>query len=147
MSALGRYGAVAAVAVISALIAVGVTRLTLPCWSPQGTDLNALLHGEMHLSQEQQRKMDALEKSFAHDRKDLDQKLHDANSAIAAAYLSEHGYGPRVSEAIDRSHMAMGELQKLTLRHVFAMRAVLTSEQAMLFDREVNKALTRATDR
>jgi ATP-dependent DNA ligase len=146
MRLLGRYGSVAAVAGVSALLAVGAARLAMPCPKPQGTDLHALLHSEMKLSAAQERKIDALEASFSRDRKVLDDKLRNANAAIAAAYLSEHGYGPKVSEAIDRSHIAMGELQKLTLRHVFAMRAELTAEQALVFDREVEKALTRSPD-
>jgi hypothetical protein len=39
--------------------------------------------------------------------------------------------------------MAMGELQKATLRHVFAMRAVLRPDQAARFDAAISKALTR----
>lgn len=36
----------------------------------------------------------------------------------------------------------MGELQKETLEHLFAMRAVLNPDQAKLFDSTVVKALT-----
>ena len=36
----------------------------------------------------------------------------------------------------------MGELQKETLAHIFAMRAVLRPDQAQKFDRVVVKALT-----
>src|SRR3546814_8170022 len=46
------------------------------------------------------------------------------------------------SAEIDRSHAAMGELQKETLAHIFAMRAVLRPEQAEKFDQAVVKALT-----
>jgi hypothetical protein len=54
----------------------------------------------------------------------------------------EHGYGPRVTVAIDETHRVMGELQKETLQHLFAMRAVLDREQTALFDKSVVKALT-----
>jgi hypothetical protein len=36
----------------------------------------------------------------------------------------------------------MGELQKQTLAHIFAMRAVLRPDQAAKFDRAVVEALT-----
>jgi len=55
---------------------------------------------------------------------------------------AEHGYGPEVSAAVDHTHQVMGELQKETLEHLFAMRAVLTPDQAARFDRTVTKALT-----
>ncbi|MBA4353735.1 MAG: heavy metal resistance protein, partial [Novosphingobium sp.] len=69
------------------------------------------------------------------------------NSAIAAAMASEHQFGPKVAGAVDHSHMAMGDLQKETLAHVFAMRAVLTPEQATIFDREIARALTAPEER
>ena len=58
------------------------------------------------------------------------------------AMEAERGYGPRVRAVVDQSHETMGELQKETLSHMFAMRAVLTPEQARKFDRAVTKALT-----
>ena len=50
--------------------------------------------------------------------------------------------GPQVAAAVDRSHGAMGELQKETLNHMFAMRQILRPDQARTFDRAVVKALT-----
>jgi hypothetical protein len=38
--------------------------------------------------------------------------------------------------------MAMGELQKVTLEHIFAMRGVLRPDQAERLDASVVKALT-----
>jgi hypothetical protein len=47
-----------------------------------------------------------------------------------------------VSASVDRAHHAMGQLQKETLEHVFAMRSVLRADQAAKFDQAVVKALT-----
>ena len=67
---------------------------------------------------------------------------------ISPHYLldSAEAWGPQtlllaVDRAVDRSHMAMGELQKATLSHVFAMRAVLRPDQAEIFDKAVAEAL------
>ena len=49
---------------------------------------------------------------------------------------------PQVAAAVDRSHGAMGELQKETLNHMFAMRQILRPDQTTAFDRAVVKALT-----
>jgi hypothetical protein len=83
-----------------------------------------------------------LEADFAERRKALDARMRQTNTDLAAAMASEHQFGPKVAGAVDRSHMAMGDLQKETLAHVFAMRAVLTPDQAKIFDREIARALT-----
>ena len=62
---------------------------------------------------------------------------------LAAAIAAEHGYGPKVAQAVDRSHQVMGQLQKETLQHMFAMRAVLRPDQAAQFDAAVVRALTQ----
>ena len=54
----------------------------------------------------------------------------------------EHEYGPEVSLAIDEVHQSMGELQKATVRHVFAMRRILDQEQQREFDQQVARSLT-----
>ena len=61
---------------------------------------------------------------------------------LASAIREEHGYGPRVTGAVERFHHAMGQLQTETIRHVFAMREVLTPEQKQVFDNTVVSALT-----
>jgi len=68
--------------------------------------------------------------------------LRADNARLAAAIEVEHGAGPRVREAVDRSHATMGALQKATLAHIFAMRAILRPDQAAKFDKAVVKALT-----
>ena len=60
----------------------------------------------------------------------------------AEAIEAEHGNGPRVAAAVDQSHAAMGELQKATLAHIFAMRQLLRPDQTSQFDDAVVKALT-----
>ena len=61
---------------------------------------------------------------------------------LAEAIEAEHSYGPKVAAAVDRSHEAMGRLQKETLSHIFAMRQLLRPDQAARFDAAVTKALT-----
>src|SRR3546814_762201 len=94
------------------------------------------------LDPQQKQKIDGLEADFAARRKALDTELQAANADLAAAIVHEHQYGPDVEHAIDRSHHAMGELQKATLRHVFAMRGVLRPDQAKQFDAAVASTLT-----
>ena len=67
--------------------------------------------------------------------------MRAANAELAAAIREERGYGPRVTAAVERFHHAMGRLQTETIRHVFAMREVLTPQQRARFDDTVVAAL------
>lgn len=136
-----RYLVVAVIAVVAALGAMWLAR-ELPL-RPQadGGRLHAIMHEELDLDPAQEKRIDALEASFAQKRKALEGELELANRDLAAAVAKEHQYGPAVDRAVDRSHMAMGELQKATLSHVFAMRAVLRPDQAEIFDKAVAEAL------
>ena len=90
----------------------------------------------------QHQRLDGIEKQFAIRRRALEAELRADNARLAEAIEAEHGYGPKVAAAVDGSHQAMGELQKETLEHIFAMRAVLRPDQAVKFDEAVVKALT-----
>ena len=105
-------------------------------------ELHALLHGQLDLTAEQERKIERIEADFASRRRALELEMRAANVRLAQAIEAEHGYGPRVTKAIDETHEVMGDLQKETLQHLFAMRGVLSPEQAEMFDKSVVKALT-----
>ena len=96
----------------------------------------------LNLTQEQATRIEAIESEFATRRRALELEMQAANAELATAIRDEHGYGPRVTAAIERCHHAMGELQAETIRHVFAMREVLTPDQQTIFDSTVVDALT-----
>ena len=112
---------------------------------PPQTDneMHHLLHEQLKLSSAQQAQIEALEKRFALRRQTLELEMRSDNAKLAGAIEREHGYGPQVSATIDHSHMIMGQLQKETLEHMFAMRSVLQPDQAAQFDRVIVKALTQ----
>jgi Spy/CpxP family protein refolding chaperone len=143
MGNFSRYALVALVAFAMALAASWLGRSLFEPRHAQGGELHVLMHEKLDLDPAQKQKIAALEADFAEQRKVLDARLREANAGLAQAMAREHQYGPRVAEAVDRCHMAMGELQKATLRHVFAMRAVLRPDQAARFDAAISKALTR----
>jgi len=104
--------------------------------------LHQLVHHDLVLNAAQRARIDALESTFAVRKRLLELDMRSANAELAAAIQSERGYGPKVTAAVDHFHAAMGQLQKETIEHVFAMRAVLTPAQAATLDRTVVKALT-----
>lgn len=142
MSAALRYAMVALVSFAVAIAACWLVRGAMDRHHPQGGELHALLHDQLGLDPTQKQKIKLLEAQFAQDRKVLDSRLAAANRELAVAMQREHAFGPDVAKAVDHSHMAMGDLQKATLRHVFAMRAVLRPDQTARFDASVNEALT-----
>lgn len=133
---------IALVAFIAAIAGVFIGRSVGDPRKASETELHAVLHKDLKLTSDQQAKIDAIEARFAVRRKALDLEMRAANARLAEAIEAEHGYGPKVTAAIDQSHIVMGALQKEALEHLFAMRGVLNRDQAKMFDSTVVKALT-----
>ena len=107
-------------------------------------DLDAVIHHDLHLTPEQDRAVRKLEADLAADRTDLQAKMRAANRDLAEAITKRHSYDDRARDAVERLHAAMSALQEKTIRHVLAIRALLTPEQAHDFDEKVSKALGAA---
>lgn len=138
-----RYLLVALIAFAAALAAVLVARVWLAPARPVEGAVHALLHDRLKLDDAQEQRIHALEAAFAKRRDALEAEMRADNERLAQAIAAEHGYGPKVGEAVDRSHHVMGQLQKETLRHIFAMRSVLRPDQAAQFDAAIVKVLTQ----
>lgn len=133
---------VAIVAFVAAVAGVFLGRALFPPPPAAGVELHELLHNELDLDARQRAQLEVLEQRFAVRRRALELELRATNARLADAIEAEHGNGPRVAAAVDASHRAMGELQKETLAHIFAMRQMLHPTQAAKFDRAVVHALT-----
>lgn len=136
---------VALIAFLAAIAGVAIGRLIIPVRPSQGSELHDVLHHGLKLDAGQQAMLAALEQRFAVRRQALEMKLRPDNAGLADAIETEHGNGPRVAAAVDASHQVMGELQKETLAHIFAMRQILRPDRTAAFDRAVVKALTTDT--
>lgn len=142
MTGVNRTLVVAVIAFLSAVAGVALGQALLTPRPVADSDVHTLLHDQLNLDPAQRAKLNIIEAQFAVRRKALELEMRADNAKLAAAIESEHGYGPQVSSAIDQSHVAMGELQKETLEHVFAMRGLLRPDQAAKLDGAVIKALT-----
>lgn len=107
----------------------------------QPPSLHSVVHEQLDLNTDQDRRLDAIEARFAARRPALEAEVRAANRELAAAIAASDGDSPRVQAAVDHFHAAMGDLQKATISHVFEMRAVLTPSQAEVFDEAVVDAL------
>jgi hypothetical protein len=142
VTALRRTLLMAIIAFAAAVAGVWLGRAMLAPKPAADSELHALLHDQLNLDPAQHAKLDALEAQFTVRRKALELEMRGDNTKLATAIEAEHGYGPQVATAIDQSHRAMGELQKETLEHIFAMRGLLRADQAAKLDGAVVKALT-----
>jgi hypothetical protein len=127
---------------IAAIGGVFVGRALLPAPVQAGAELHDVLHHKLALDAEQEARLQVLEQRFAVKRRAFELELRADNARLAEAIEAEHGNGPRVAAAVDQSHAVMGELQKATLAHIFAMRQLLRPSQTRQFDQAVVKALT-----
>ena len=116
------------------------TKLLAPKAS-QDNALHALLHSKLKLSEAQDKNIAQEETRFAAVRLQLEVGAHRANGELAKAIQTSKRDGPEVQLAIEHVHSALGNYQKETVSHIFRMRAVLTPEQAEIFDRSVAQAL------
>ena len=136
-----RLAIVAIVVFLAALAGVAVGHRLFAA-APPDDALHEVLHGRLTLDHNQKKAADTLEARFAVRRAALEAAMRAENAELAAAIAAEQRIGPRVTAAIDASHHTMGQLQKETLAHVFAMRRLLRPDQARTFDAAVGKALT-----
>jgi hypothetical protein len=138
----GRTWIIVFLAFLAALFGVVVGRYLIEPAAQSGAELHEVLHDQLSLDPAQERRLHTLEETFAVRRRALELEMKAENARLAEAITAEHGNGPRVAAAVDASHRTMGELQKETLAHIFAMRALLKPDQAAKFDAAVTKALT-----
>lgn len=109
------------------------------------TPLHELVHEKLNLTADQERRIAGMERDHDAKRQALEAEMRAANAQLAQAFQQTHAYTPQVQAAIDRFHRAMGELQKETIVHTLAMRAVLTPDQTARFDETVVRSLTEDT--
>lgn len=141
-SGVRRAALIAAIAFLAGLAGVFIGRTFIHPPRQEAVELHEFLHDHLDLDGGQRARLEALETGFATRKAALENELRQDNTALAAAIEAEHGYGPKVQAAVDRSHAAMGTLQKETLAHIFAMRALMRPDQAQKFDAAVARALT-----
>ncbi len=87
------------------------------------------IHSQLELTGEQEAALAPVERGYREQRDTLERALHDANVALADAILADGKDSVRVHEAIEEIHSRMGDLQKVTIGHVFSMRGILTPDQ------------------
>jgi Spy/CpxP family protein refolding chaperone len=104
-------------------------------------DLDAVLHRDLHLTDDQKARIAKLESNFAVERSAYRTEMRAANKQLALALTQGNPDQSEIEHAIHRFHTAMAAFQMRTVKHVLAMRSILTPQQAKIFDSTVYKTL------
>lgn len=96
---------------------------------PSHQDAHDWIHTQLGLTSQQKASLEVLETRYHEKREGYERELSQANKELAQAIRSGGKDSERVNAAIGKLHSNMGELQMLTIGHVFEMKEVLSPEQ------------------
>lgn len=133
------------VAGVSAFCAMRFSRACGMCEKPQSNCApHDWLHAKLQLTPEQKEAMAPIENRFHQLYEQADARLQEANRDLARTLEKSPSFSPEVSAAIEHVHHRMGELQKLSIQHLYEMKTVLTPEQNETLMRTAQQALETA---
>ncbi|HWA24878.1 MAG TPA: periplasmic heavy metal sensor [Lacunisphaera sp.] len=119
----------AAIAAVAAIACYVTMRMSQRQVTSDDIASHEWLHRELKLTEAQHKALEPIEQGFGEKQRKLAEALREANRRLAQAMAEDKAYTPRVAAAVEHVHHRMGELQKVSIEHVFAMRSVLTPEQ------------------
>jgi len=102
---------------------------------------HSYFHETLNLTPEQLNKLIPLEKKFSEQKLFYENQIHQANIELGDVMKKEKAYTEEVKKAVEKVHAAMGQLQKVTIVHLFEMRKLLDATQAQIFDNYVADAM------
>jgi Spy/CpxP family protein refolding chaperone len=114
------------------VVAVAGARLScaISCWmQPPHQDGHDWIHTQLGLTPQQVAALETIEKPYHEKRQGFERGLAEGNRELAEAIRADGGDSDRVQAAIGKIHANMGELQMLTIGHVFQMKEILSPEQ------------------
>ncbi|MCP3887457.1 MAG: hypothetical protein GY702_01095 [Desulfobulbaceae bacterium] len=86
----------------------------------------------LKITDTQKSKISAIEKTYQSNRAQFTERMHRANMLLADI-IEDKGYDSnKIGPVVAEIHLAMGELQTLSLSHLAAIENVLKPEQAAL---------------
>jgi len=97
--------------------------------APGLVSVHLQIHQKLGLTAEQEKKLEPIEQRFAQRKEQFLRSIRQANGQLAQAIREDKPDSAEITAAVARIHAAQGELQKVTLDHVFEMKAVLEPEQ------------------
>ena len=102
------------------------------------------IHHELKLDAKQDAAIEELEQRFATEKATIEARLREANTRLGVFIKEDKSMSPRVRRTVAEINDAMGEMQKLTLQHIFDMTGALKPEQKDKFYGLVADAFARS---
>ncbi|EPG2415418.1 MULTISPECIES: periplasmic heavy metal sensor [Gammaproteobacteria] len=109
--------------------------------NPGHSDLHERLHAVVPLDNSEKDILQAKEQLFATRRGEIEARLRIANRQLADAIAADPRWSPQVEAASREVERAAGDLQRITLEHVFEMRAGLKPDHRAAYDKALLDAL------
>ncbi|MBE2203962.1 MAG: periplasmic heavy metal sensor [Chthoniobacterales bacterium] len=129
MKSLARLLPFLGLVVVVAAVSAGICLWVAPFVSLKERRTHDWVHSKLNLTADQERALKPIEEQYATERARLEQHLHMANVQLADVIQRDKQDSENVHRAIEEIHSRMGDLQKVTIGHIFEMRKVLTPEQ------------------
>ena len=121
------------IVLLAGVAAFCAARFTASCGSCGMTTASSSphdwLHDQLQLTPAQKKELEPIEARFHENYERANAQLLEANRELARTLGQTKEFSPEVDAAIQKVHHRMGELQKLSIQHIFEMKTVLTPEQ------------------
>lgn len=98
-------------------------------------------HKMLNLTPDQLNKLIPIEKKFSEQKALYENQIRRSSMELGDIMRKEKAYTSEVQAGVDKVHAAMGQLQKVTLVHLFDMRNLLDENQARILDEYVADAM------
>lgn len=106
-------------------------------------NLHDVIHSRFKLSPAEHERLEAAEARYDARRAEIEGNIRAANAALAAAIRKDPELSPQALAASTTVESSAAELQRVTLQHVFEMRAALDPGHRAAYDSVMVEALTR----
>lgn len=107
----------------------------------QSANWHQVLHNKINITPQQNATLKNIETRYRQQRKYQEEQMRLANMELAESIKIDKSFSPSVQAATDKIHHAMGEIQKITLEHLFEMSTILTDKQNLKLEQMITDAL------
>ncbi len=102
------------------------------CRPASHDELDYFYTDTLKVSEEQKKRIVEIEKAYQKERDLFADRMHRANLELANVIEQEGYESPKIRPMVSEIHIAMGELQALSLKHLSTIEKVLEPDQARL---------------
>jgi Spy/CpxP family protein refolding chaperone len=146
MNGLGKLALLLALVAVVASTACWTTSHFIARSAPPQSNFHHWLHTQLGITADQDRALEQEEERFALQRKELVGTIQKDNAELAAAMAQDREYSPQVMGAVEKVHHAQSMLEEATLKHIFAMKPILSPEQFDKLLKLTSEALNSPSD-